>query len=129
VKTSRPPLRVSPGTFTQREVRFARARRHAPSLRSELFGSWLCSLESLVEVQRLALLEREHFIELVTQQQELHSLSPHELEAWWFQLNRAHHFAYDYYLKLDKTPPRFEIDEGDPQKLTERSAIKTRLKK
>lgn len=74
-------------------------QRYSPSSKSLLFGSWLSSLEKLVEVHELAAQDRDQFFTQVAEYDELSALSPTELDAWWFQLNRVDHFITEFHFQ------------------------------
>ena len=95
---SRPPLRDLVPLRVGFDPKFNASQVGAHSLHSELFGSWLGSLESLLELQESAIRDREYFVEMVAAHGDLKDLSESELDAWWFQLNRANQFVDEYYL-------------------------------
>ena len=96
--SKRPPLRSASRWRALGDAELNRWQQYSPSSKSLLFGSWLASLERLVEVQDLAQKDREQFFSMVADHESLNSLSQTELDAWWFQLNRVDHFITEYQL-------------------------------
>ena len=92
----RPPLRSMSKWEKIGHAHINQWQQYSPSSRSMLFGSWLASLDSLVEVHENMIKDQEAFYDLVNHHEEFSSFSPMELDAWWFQLNRVDHFVTEY---------------------------------
>ncbi len=101
----RPPLRSMSKWEKIGYAHINQWQQYSPSSRSMLFGSWLASLDSLVEVHENMIKDQEAFYDLVTHHEEFSSFSPMELDAWWFQLNRVDHFVteYQFYKRTNST--------------------------
>ena len=78
------------------QAQMSQWQRYSPSSKALLFGSWFASLDSLVQVHKDMIKERDQFYDLVAVHEEFSTFSNTELDAWWFQLNRVDHFITEY---------------------------------
>lgn len=92
----RPPLRSLSKWERMGQAQMSQWQRYSPSSKALLFGSWFASLDSLVQVHKDMMDERNQFYNLVADHEEFSTFSDTELDAWWFQLNRVDHFITEY---------------------------------
>lgn len=98
-QVERPPLRSASKWTQLGKTQLSLWQSYSPSSKSLLFGSWFASLERLVEVYVNSEEDRKAFFAKTQEHEQLSSLSPAELDAWWFQLNRVDHFITEYHFQ------------------------------